>query len=293
MSRRLAVLLLIICTMLWGLAFISQKTAMTHMGPLIFTGMRFLIGVLALAPFAWLEYRRVRPLLNRDQWLRIGAVNVAFFLGSWLQQTALVTATVTNAGFLTALYVLFVPILTFIAIRVRPHPIIYLGAPLALLGIYFLTGARFDSFTTGDGMLLLCAVAWAIQIAMLGPLVRETGLPMTISALTFLGTAIVALGVGTITEAPTMSAIAAGWVEILYAGVFSTAIAFTLQAIGQRYVPAANSAIILSGESLFAALAGAIILKERLPPLGYLGAVVIFAAIIMVEAVPAFRARKA
>jgi drug/metabolite transporter (DMT)-like permease len=293
MSRPVAVLLLVICTMLWGFAFIMQKTAMDHMGPLTYAGSRYLLGTIVLIPFALAEYRRVRPSISTNQWLRIGAICLAFFFGSWLQQTALLTASVTSAGFLTALYVLFVPLLTFIAIRVRPHPIIYLGVPMALVGTYLLTGARLDRFTSGDAMLVVCAVFWAVQIAMLGPLVKETNLPIGISVLTFAGTAILCLGGAFGFEQPTLSQVAAGWQEIAYAGVFSTAIAFTLQAIGQRYVPPANSAIILSAESLFAAAAGAVFLHERLPPAGYAGAALIFVAIVMVEAVPAFASKKA
>jgi drug/metabolite transporter (DMT)-like permease len=93
-------------------------------------------------------------------------------------------------------------------------------------------------------------------------------------------------------EHPTWEAISAGWIEILYTGVMSTSIAFTLQAIGQQYVPPANAAIILSAESLFAALAGALVLGERLPPLGYFGAALIFVAILLVEAIPALRSRR-
>lgn len=292
MSRPVAVLLLLICTTLWGFAFIMQKTAMDHMGPLTFAGMRFLVGTIALAPFAWREYRRVRPALSLSQWLRIGVICLAFFLGSWLQQAALITASVTSAGFLTALYVIFVPVLTFLAIRVRPHPIIYLGVPLALGGTYLLTGARFDQFNAGDAMLVICAVFWAIQIAMLGPLVKQTNLPIVISALTFAGTAVLCLGGAVGFEQPNLIQITAGWQEIAYAGIFSTAVAFTLQAIGQRYVPPANAAIILSSESLFAAAFAAILLHERLPPAGYAGAALIFLAIILVEAVPAYAGRR-
>ena len=107
--------------------------------------------------------------------------------------------------------------------------------------------------------------------------------------LCFLGTGLLALVGVPIFEHPTLADINAGWIEILYTGVFSTAVAFTLQAIGQQHVPASNAAIILSAESLFAALAGAIFLGERLPPLGYLGAAIIFGSILLVEIVPQLR----
>ena len=295
MSRTLAALLLIVCTMLWGLAFLFQKGAMAHMGPLVFTAIRYSIGTLLVLPLAIPEYRRQIALIGRitpRQWQQIAVLLLSFFGGVWAQQAALQTTTVTNGGFLTTLYVIFTPIVTFAMARIRPHPIVYFGAPMALVGIYLLTGADLSGFTFGDGLLVVCAISWAIQIAVLAPLVQETGMPVTMSAACFAATAVLA-AIGTpILEHPTWDAVTSGWIEILYTGVCSTAIAFTLQAIGQQYVPSANAAIILSAESLFAALAGAVALGERLPPLGYLGAALIFIAIVLVEAVPAWRSRR-
>ena len=295
MSRPLAVATLILCTFLWGIAFVFQKGAMAYMGPLVFTAIRYTIGTLLVLPLAIREYRRQITVIGRftpRQWQQIVVLLLSFFAGVWAQQAALQTATVTNGGFLTALYVIFTPIVTFVMARVRPHPIVYFGAPTALIGIYLLTGANLSAFTFGDGLLVVCAISWAIQIAVLAPLVQETGMPVTMSAACFAATALFA-AIGTpILEQPTWDAVSSGWIEILYTGVCSTAIAFTLQAIGQQYVPSANAAIILSAESLFAALAGAIVLGERLPPLGYLGAALIFVAIVLVEAVPAWRSRR-
>lgn len=296
MSRPVAVLLLVICTALWGFAFVMQKGAMQHMGPLTFSGVRYFLGALLVTPLAIAEYRRQRSkigALTRNQWIRIGILSLAFFFGVWLQQQALLTATVTNAGFLTSLYVIFTPLVTYLLVRARPHPIIYLGAPIALFGIYLLTGARLDNFTLGDAELVVCAVFWAIQVSMLGALVKQTGMPITVSVINFYAIALFA-GLGAFAlETPSLAGISGGWIEILYSGVFSTAIAFSLQAVGQQYVPSSNAAIILSSESLFAALGGALFLGERLPPVGYVGAALIFGAILLVEAIPALRARSA
>jgi drug/metabolite transporter (DMT)-like permease len=295
MSRPIAVLLLVICTTLWGFAFVFQKEAMDHMGPLTFAATRYLLGAALVLPIGIIEYRRQRArgvAVTREQWIRIAVLSLAFFVGVWLQQVALLSTTVTNGGFITSLYVIFTPIVTWLLVRTPPHPIIYLGAPLALAGIYLLTGARLDTFSIGDGQLLMCAVFWGVQVAMLGALVRETSMPVFISALNFLATAALS-GLGAFAfEQPSLGAIGSGWIEILYSGVLSTAVAFTLQAIAQQYVPPANAAIILSAESLFAALGGAVILGERLPPLGYLGAAIIFVAIVTVELVPALRGTK-
>jgi drug/metabolite transporter (DMT)-like permease len=294
MSRLRAVSALVVCTILWGFAFLFQKDAMQHMGPLTFTAIRYLIGTLVVAPLAWLEYRRRRPIngpLTMRQWLQLALLVLSFFAGVWAQQAALQTTTVTNGGFLTSLYVIFTPLAAFVLLRHKPHPIAYIGAPLALLGIYLLTGADLTGFSSGDGLLVVCALSWSVQIAVLAPLVQETGMPITMSAACFAVTGLLALAGVPLFEHPALAGIAAGWIDILYTGVMSTAIAFTLQAIGQQYVPAANAAIILSAESLFAALGGALFLGERLPPLGYLGAAIIFGSILLVELIPQLRRR--
>jgi drug/metabolite transporter (DMT)-like permease len=295
MSRPLAVLLLLIATAIWGLAFVAQKAAMAHMGPLTFSGVRFLLGGVALLPFAFIELRR-KAVKASDftprLWLQIAALCAAFLIGSVLQQYGLAQTSVTNSGFLTALYVLFVPLIAFLVIRARPHPIIYIGAPLALIGIFYLNGGRLEAFNLGDMLVVVSAVFWGGHVFLLGLLSRQTGLPVVLSAVTFLSVGLICLAFAFGFEVPDLSGILAGWVQILYVGLMSTALAFTLQAIAQQNVPAANAAIILSAESLFAALGGALLLGERLPAIGYAGAALIFFAIILVEAVPALQQRR-
>lgn len=295
MSRPLAVLLLLIATAIWGLAFVAQKAAMAHMGPLTFSGTRFLLGGIALLPFALIELRRKsvkRSDFTPRLWLQIAALCTAFLIGSVLQQYGLAQTSVTNSGFLTALYVLFVPLIAFLVIRAHPHPIIYIGAPLALIGIFYLNGGRLEAFNLGDMLVVVSAIFWGGHVFMLGVLSRQTGLPIVLSAITVLSVGVVCLAFAFIFEVPDLSGILAGWVQVLYVGIMSTALAFTLQAIGQQHVPSANAAIILSAESLFAALGGALLLGERLPLVGYAGTALIFFAIILVEAVPALQQRR-
>jgi drug/metabolite transporter (DMT)-like permease len=296
MTRPVAVLLLLVATAIWGFAFVAQKSAMDHMGPMTFSGARFLLGGVALIPFALAELRskqRAAPLFTQRHWLLIALLCLSFLVASATQQYGVVHTSVTNAGFLTALYVLFVPLIAWLAIRVKPHPIIYLGAPLALIGIYYLNGGELSAFNAGDGLMVLSAVFWGAQVFLIGYIARETGLPVILSAISFLAVGVLSIGLAYATEAPDFAAIADGWVEIAYAGIMSTAIAYTLQAIAQQYVPAANAAIILSAESLFAALGGALLLGERLAPIGYAGAALILFAIVLVEAIPVLRQRRA
>lgn len=292
MSRPLATALLLICTMFWGFAFIAQKSAMDSMGPLSFAGVRYLLGGLLVLPLAFYERRRKPIALTRIHWLFIAAMSTVFFLGSWLQQAGLATTTATNGGFLTGLYVFFVPLLGYVLFRTRPHPVIFIGVPMALIGIYYLNGGGLDSFNSGDWLIVGSAVFWALHVILLGHVARLTGLPVFVSAISFLFAGFVASAIALGTEAPTLEAISAGWIEIVYAAVLSTAIGFTFQAIGQQHVPPANAAIILSAESLFAAIGGALILGERLPMIGYAGATLIFAAILLVEAIPPLWARR-
>lgn len=294
MSRPLATALLLLTTMIWGFAFLAQKSGMATMGPLTFAAVRYTLGGLIILPLALWEFSRKRqpgkPTLTRHHWLLTLAMSAVFFLGSLLQQTGLLTTTVTNGGFLTSLYVLFVPLIALVALRVWPHKVVWLGVPMALCGIYMLNGG-IHGFNSGDLLIIGCAFFWALHVLLLSHTARVTGMPIFISAISFIFAGVLAGILAPIFEAPTFEGIWAGWPQLAYSAVMSTAVAFTLQAIGQRYVPPANAAIILSAESLFAALGGALFMGDRLPPVGYAGAALIFAAIVLVEVVPMLRAR--
>ncbi len=289
MPRLLAVLMLLMTTLLWGFAFVAQKTAMDAMGPLTFNAARYWIGGIAILPLVVWEYRRVRKPISREHWLSIAILCLSFLAGVTLQQLGILFTSVTNTGFLTGLYVIFTPLLALALWRQVPHVIVWPCAVAALIGVFFLNGGRLDSFNLGDLLVIGCALCWTIQVLLIGRISNATGRPVTLSILCFLTTAAFS-SVGALAfETPTLTGIGTGWIELLYAGVLSTAVAFTFQAIGQQHLPAANAAIILSAEGLFAALGGALILNERLTPIGYAGAALIFLAIVVVELVPALR----
>ncbi len=293
MRRQTATVLLIIATFFWGMTFIVQKSAMDVMGPLTFIAARYIIGGLIILPLAIYEYWRAKVRISSRQWFAIGFLCLNFFLGSWLQQWGMITISITNGGFLTGLYVFFVPLIMLLVFHTRLHPIIWVCAPIAILGLYFLSGASIDPFGVGDLLVISSTIFWAMQVLLISSLVTKTGLPIFISAISFLVAGFIAMGGALATETFTIEVISAGWIQVGYAALFSTAIGFTLQAMGQRYVPPANAAIILSAESLFAALGGALIMGERLNSTGYLGAGLLFVAILMVETVPALNARRA
>ena len=292
MPRPIAALLLLVATMLWGLSFVAQKNAMVSLGPLSFTGARYILGGLVILPVALMESRRIPGKLSRKHWIGSLVLSFVFFIGTWLQQWGMEFTTVTNAGFLTGLYVMFVPLIGFIALRHPPHPILLLGVPLALLGIFLLNGGTLAELNRGDLLVIICAVFWAIHILVLGLIASQSGRPILVSCITFLAAGVLSSILAFAFENPQLVNFGTQWVAIAYAGIASTAIGFTLQAIGQQHVPSANAAIILSAESLFAALGGALLLGERLPPIGYLGAALLFLAIVLVEAIPPLWARR-
>jgi drug/metabolite transporter (DMT)-like permease len=292
MTRPLAVVCLVITTVIWGSAFVAQKYGTYSMGPLTFTSARYLLGGICVLPLALWEYRRGQGKLSARHGALVLLLISVFFVGTWLQQAGLITASVTNGGFLTGLYVFFVPLVLFFGFGQKPHPVLWVCVPLVLCGLYLLNGG-ITRLKTGDMLLVACAACWACHILLLGFLSRATGLPIVVSAAAFVGAGLLATGGAFVLEKPHLSALAQGWIAIAYTGILSTAVAFSLQAIGQRHVPSSNAAIILSGESLFACLGGAILLHERLPPAGYVGAALIFIAIILIEGVPAFAGPRA
>jgi len=290
-SRARANLLLLVAGALWGMGFVAQSTAMDKLGPLLFVGLRFLAATLAVLPFALREHRRAARPMGQANWLRFTAIGVLLFGGMISQQTGLITTSVTNSGFLTGTYVVMVPFLTVLIYRQWPHPAVWPGAALTLAGIWLLSGGALSALTTGDWLTLLCALFWALQVLFIARFAADTGRPVTLAVVQFAICCALALAGALVLEPFDTAAIMAAMPEILYAGIVSGGIAFTLQVIGQRYTTAPQAAIFLSTEAVFAALFGAIFLGDRLPPAGLLGCALIFAAILAVELLPQLSAR--
>lgn len=261
---------------------------MDAMEPLTFLAARYLLGGIIILPLAIWESRRVNKPISKTGWRLIGLLLIAFFFGSWLQQIGLLTASVTNTGFLTGFYVFFVPVLMVVFAKAKLHKLIWVSAILAFAGLFLLSGGKVENFVVGDYFVLGSSFFWAMYVFFLGTTAQITQRPITVSAIIFLTGGIICAAGAFGTETVTLDAIQLGWVEILYTGILSTAIGFTLHTISQQHVPTANAALILSMESLFAAIGAALILGERLSFNGYIGIVLIFSAIVLAEAGPAF-----
>lgn len=292
MSHTRANFLLLLAGAIWGMGFVAQSTAMQNIGPWFFIALRFGLATITMLPLAIRENRRAGRWPDQKDILKFGIIGITLFLGMAAQQWGLLTTSVTNAGFLTALYLIMVPMLGIVLFRQMPHVIIWPAALCALVGIFLLSGGKLDALQRGDWLTILCAFFWAIQILLINRFANASGLPVTLAVTQFAVTAVLALGATLMFEKIDLTAIPLAAPEILFAGIFAGGIAFTLQAIGQRYTTASQAAIFLSSEALFAALFGALILNDRLPATAWLGCILIFVAILSTELVPAWLARR-
>ena len=294
MTRVQANFMLLVAGALWGMGFVAQSTAMDSIGPLLFIGTRFVVAFFIVLPFALHESAKAETKLAKADKRMFGLIGFLMFAGMTLQQIGLLTTSVTNSGFLTGLYVVIVPFVGVLLYRQWPAPIVWPSTLLALAGIWLLSGGNaLNGLSTGDWLTIFCAAIWAFQVFLISRSASQSERPVTLAVTQFGITGGLALGLAVLLEPISLDAIGNASLEILYAGIFSGGIAFTLQVMAQRYTTPPQAAIFLSTEAIFAALFGAILLGDRLPPAGLFGCALIFAAILLVEVVPAMRNRQA
>lgn len=287
MNRLRADLMLMFGTLIWGTTFIAQKNANESMGPITFVGLRFLLSFMALAPFALNEARQstaLRPEV-RDHGLA-AIIGLCLFLGASLQQVGLVTTTATNGGFLTALYVIFVPVIVWALTGAKPRAILIAACIFSVTGAWLLTvKGPLQRWNTGDALVLLADVAWAAQIALAPIFLQRTRRPFFLAFTQYGIVAALGLLAGSVLESAPGD-FRAAIPSILYAGLLSGGVAFTLQILAQQHTPAPEAALIMSLEAVFAALAGAAILSEPFTPAAVAGCVLILLGVALTEVGP-------
>jgi len=284
--------LLLLTAVIWGAAFVAQRMGMDNVGPLTFNGIRFLLGALALVPLARSRRRAAAataaaggkaPATDLADYLQpCGVAGVALFTGATMQQVGLVYTTAGKAGFITGLYVVIVPLLGLLW-RQRTPWSTWCGAALAVAGLYFLTMSENLSLAEGDALVLIGALFWAGHVLAIGWLSGRQVEPVLLACLQFLICAVLSLAVAGFSEAATFT-LTALWdaaLPILYGGLLSVGVAYTLQVVGQRHAPPAHAAIILSLETVFAALGGWLLLQETLSGRGLIGCALMFAGMLL------------
>lgn len=291
MNRLSADLTLLTIAVIWGLAFVFQKAAMAHVGPITFLAARSVVAALTLALLATRDWDHAKPP-PRDFWMTSIAGGLAFFAGAALQQMGIVTATVTNAGFLTGLYVVITPLMVWAVAGTPPQAHLWLAVALAFVGTWLLGGGTLGGFSYGDGLVAASAMFWAAHILIIAQSVKYAR-PITFTATQFVVVAILGTTGALLFEPVSIAGLQAAIPQIAFVGVLSSALTFTLLAIAMRHTPAVEATILISLETVFAAMAGMLLMGETLAPIGWLGAALMFTATLLVQVGPAvFPARR-
>jgi len=276
-------LLLFLAAIIWGFAFVAQKAGMEHIGPFAFNGIRFALGALSLIPLLFFQkqlFRTSTKHTNTRFTIKGGIIlGVVLFVAAALQQVGIVKATAGNAGFITSLYIIIVPFLG-IFLKHKISKEVWIGAILAAVGLYFLSINQQFRMAPGDGLVLISAFFWAMHIIFIGHYAPRTNV-LLLSVVQFSVSAVLNLLVAFVFEEVQWNMISDALYPILYGGIMSIGVAYTLQAIGQRDVAPSKAAIILSLESIFAILGGWLLLSETLTFRKGMGALIMLSGLII------------
>jgi drug/metabolite transporter (DMT)-like permease len=282
-------ILLLLTAMIWGAAFVAQRVGMDHMGPLTFNAVRFALGSAALLPLiAFLDKKRTVAPPPFSTLLKGGVLmGLALFLGAWLQQFGLCYTTAGKAGFITGLYVVFVPLIG-ILLGQRYGTGTWAGAGLAIAGMYLLSVTESFSMDKGDALVLMSAFFWGIHVLLVGRLTQgiKTVDAVRLAAIQFATCSVISFAGAAATEDITLAGLRDGLIPILYGGLMSVGVAYTLQVVAQRDARPAPAAIILSLEAVFAALTGWLMLGEILTTQAVIGCALMLCGMIWSQARP-------
>ena len=291
-------ILLFITAVIWGVAFVAQSAGMDYVGPYTFNAVRCLLGGIVLIPCVFFLTRSAKkeqkkdgtaskmPVMDRPKDLLIGGLICGFmmFVSTTLQQVGIAYTTVAKAGFITALYIIIVPILG-IFLKRKAGLKIWISVVIALVGLYLLCMKGSLSLSKGDLLILICSICFAIHIMVVDHFTEKVS-GTKLSCIQFLFAGALSSVLMFLFEEPHWADIGAAWLPICYAGILSCGVAYTFQIIGQRGTDPTIASLILSLESVVSVLAGWILLGETLSPREILGCVLMFGAIILAQINP-------
>ena len=292
MSKSMSLFSALFCTFIWGTTFIAQDTGMDKIGPLTFNATRFFVGFLSIMPFALLiEKKKISEEINNNKKLFFKLlfwIGLFLFLGTFLQQTALLYTDVANAAFFTIFYVPMVPIILFFIYSKSVHWSIWPSVIFCLFGVYLLSDFSDATIRLGDGLVILCALFWALHIIFIGNFIKNFNLPLFFGALQALVVSFFSFIFAIFFETITIINILNESISIIYAGVLSGGIAFTLQIYAQKNISPAPAAIIFSLEGVFATIAAWIILNQILGFENIIGCVLILCGVLFSQILPMY-----
>ncbi len=285
----LSTLCLIGAALIWGTAFVAQTTGMEFVGPLTFTNIRFIIGGLLVLPFAIKEIPRFNNLIKKKRLIVVILLTgFCLLMGSYLQQYALQYTKIGNAAFLTILYVPFVPIISRFFLKKKIHWSIWVSVSICLIGSYYLTIDSSFEAQFADFLVVICALFFALHCILIDEYFEIVDAPFSLASAQFLLCFFYSLPFIFIFENPTIDGILKESFELLYVGVMSVGIAYTLQVIGQRFVKPSTAAITFSLEGVFGALAAWIILSQILTTIQIFGCFLILLGVLAAQLIPLF-----
>ena len=290
MTKTVSLISALLCTFIWGTTFIAQDTGMDNIGPFTFNAVRFFVGFLAIVPLAFLfEVKKFKSEFKLD-FKTFAAlsflIGLSLFLGSALQQVALLYTDVANAAFFTIFYVPMVPIIIFLFKKKSIHWSVWPSVILCLIGGYLLTNFQDATVRLGDTLVVLGALFWSTHIIFTGIIVTKYNLPLTLGAIQTLLVALFSFVIGLIYEEFIVENILNEIDSILYAGILSGGFAFVLQIYAQKNITPAPAAIIFSLEGVFATIAAWFLLNQILGINNLLGCFFILCGVLLSQLLP-------
>jgi len=283
-----AVFILLLTAAIWGFAFVAQRVGMDHVGAFTFNGIRFALGSISLLPVIYFFDRKEKSEneeLDADFKTTLKAGMMAgsvLFLAASFQQVGLIYTTAGKAGFITSLYIVLVPILG-IFLKQKTHVTTWIGAITAAVGLYFLSINEDFTIQFGDLLQTIGAFFWASHILLIDRFVKNVD-AIKLSSAQFATCSVLSLITAFIFEDVNLAGIVDALVPLLYGGIMSAGVAYTLQAVGQKHAKPSHAAIALSMEAVFAAIGGMLLLNETLPLRGYLGCALMLAGMLITQA---------
>ena len=288
MSQNRANILMLIATFIWGTAFVSQTTGMGSIGPFTFSFSRFFFATITVLPLAlYFEKNNFAKIFSNSKLLLLTiATGIFLFLGMGLQQYALQVSQISNVAFITTLYVPIVGIISRFVFKSQLHWIIWIAIVLCVFGSYLLSSNQSIEIQRSDALIFISAFCFAFHIILIDVFMKQFNSPLAYGSIQYFIVFLISLLVAGIYESPTLKNISIEWFEILYTGVLSAGLGYTLQIIAQRKASPAPAAIILSMEGVFATIAGWLLINQTLDLSKFLGCVAIFAGVIIVQLLP-------
>ena len=290
MNKSVSMICALVTTFIWGTAFIAQDTGMDNIGPLTFNFARFVVGFLTILPIALIFEKKkiISEISSKSKifYKYLLFMGISLFLGTFLQQAALQYTNIANAAFFTVFYVPLVPILLFLIYSNKVHWSIWPSIGLCILGVYLLSDFSNSEIMLGDALVIICSIFWALHIIFAGKFMEIFDIPIFYAALQALFVATLSFIFSYLFEEINFSNILLESSSIIYAGVLSGGIAFTLQMFAQKNIEETPAAIIYSLEGVFAAIAGWIILDQFLNLSNIFGCFLILMAVIFSQLAP-------